>query len=89
MALQGKDSSCGDWGTSLERQTWSESMAKIQSTFRVLAAKYPDLRLRLEFAEKRGAALAQLKASEEESEREGERERERDERGATTERERD
>ncbi|CAE7193169.1 MSH4 [Symbiodinium natans] len=40
------------------RQTWSESMAKIQSTFRVLAAKYPDLRLRLEFAEKRGWFLS-------------------------------
>ena len=39
---------------SAQRQTWSESMQAIQQAHRALAVQYPELQLRLEFAEKRG-----------------------------------
>ncbi|CAE7283577.1 MSH4 [Symbiodinium necroappetens] len=40
------------------RQTWSESMQAIQQAHRALAVQYPELQLRLEFAEKRGWFLS-------------------------------
>ena len=37
-----------------DRSAWSESMQAIQRAHRALAVQYPELQLRLEFAEKRG-----------------------------------
>ncbi|CAJ1373173.1 unnamed protein product [Effrenium voratum] len=42
------------------RQTWTESLEQIHSLHRTLAVKYPDLNIRLEFAEKKGWYLSHL-----------------------------
>ena len=36
------------------RQTWTEALEQIHGLHRSLASKYPELHLRLEFAEKKG-----------------------------------
>eukprot|EP00439_Symbiodinium_sp_Y106_P067871 s4395_g11.t1 len=41
-----------------DRSAWSESMQAIQRAHRALAVQYPELQLRLEFAEKRGWFLS-------------------------------
>lgn len=45
------------------RQTWTEALEQIHSLFRTLTLKYPDLNLKLEFAEKKGWYLSHERAA--------------------------